>query len=89
MICLSQFKTNVAMTEHYPHAFGNNEKLPFECGNKKMEFPIRMDGSTYTGGDVGDVPDRVVFEYKPSKKEAKVNYCGVMRHGPGVAFLKC
>ncbi|KAK2601872.1 hypothetical protein QQS21_004558 [Conoideocrella luteorostrata] len=73
----------------YPHDFGNKEKLPFKCGKDKMEFPIQFDNKVYDGGDVGNVPDRVVFEYQKKKKEFVVKFCGIMRHGPTPDFLEC
>ena len=54
-----------------------------------MEFPILMDNKVYDGGDTSNVPDRVVFSFKEKKKEALVDFCGAMRHGPKVAFLHC
>ncbi|KAE9366272.1 hypothetical protein N431DRAFT_446453 [Stipitochalara longipes BDJ] len=83
-------------TQKYPHAFGNNENLPFTCGSNNQEFPIQMDGQLYTGGDVTSIPDRVVFEVKLNKDgtQLTIAYCGVMRHGPPVAgqrdkFISC
>lgn len=76
-------------SDDYPHVFGNGEQLPFPCGANKQEFPIQTDGTVYSGGEVTDVPDRVVFEYKASGDKAVISYCGVMRHGPGRDFLKC
>ncbi|KAF4631003.1 hypothetical protein G7Y89_g7133 [Cudoniella acicularis] len=75
----------------YPHAFGNGEKLPFPCGSKRFEFPIQPDNDIYSGGAVTDLPDRVVYEYSADKTTAKINFCGVMRHGPPPAndFLLC
>ncbi|KAE8363238.1 Ribonuclease/ribotoxin [Aspergillus caelatus] len=75
----------------YPHYFGNNEKLPFDCGKKKMEFPLDKDspGNVYGGQAVTDLPDRIVFEVKEEKKVTRVKFCGVMRHGNDGDFLNC
>lgn len=75
--------------EHYPHDFNNAEKLPFDCGRDKMEFPIQTSNEVYNGGSVANVPDRVVFEYQRTTRDFIVKYCGVMRHGPTPAFLNC
>jgi ribonuclease len=74
----------------YPHAFGNYENLPFTCGSNNQAFPIQMDGQVYDGGDVTDIPDRVVFEVKLNKDNTQLTiaFCGVMRHGPPVPPLK-
>ena len=77
------------MIEKYPHAFGNREKLEFNCGANKMEFPILLSGKTYDGGDVGNEPDRLIYEYKVDGKKLKVDFCGVIRHGPTPNFLNC
>ncbi|KAE8329727.1 Ribonuclease/ribotoxin [Aspergillus sergii] len=76
---------------NYPHYFGNNEELPFHCGNNKMEFPLDKDspGNVYGGQAVTDLPDRIVFEVKEKKKETLVKFCGVMRHGNDGDFLNC
>jgi hypothetical protein len=73
----------------YPHDFNNNENLPFPCGAQKMEFPIQLDGKVYDGGDADGIPDRIVFEYKVDGDDLKIDYCGIMRHGPGRDFLNC
>ncbi|KAH8660005.1 Ribonuclease/ribotoxin [Xylariales sp. PMI_506] len=73
----------------YPHIFNNKEDLPFDCGANTMEFPIQSSGKAYNGEDVTDIPDRVVFEYSETSKKFVVKFCGVMRHGPTPAFLKC
>ncbi|KAF1950569.1 Ribonuclease/ribotoxin [Byssothecium circinans] len=75
---------------NYPHDYGSNPPMPFDCGKSLMEFPIQLDGHAYDGGDIGGIPDRVLFEYSEGK-EFLVKYCGVMRHGPpgGPAFLPC
>ncbi|KAE8372018.1 Ribonuclease/ribotoxin [Aspergillus bertholletiae] len=75
----------------YPHYFGNGEKLPFNCGKNKMEFPLNKDspGTVYGGQSVADLPDRIVFEVKEQKKETLVKFCGVMRHGNGADFVNC
>ncbi|KAG5981691.1 hypothetical protein E4U55_002672 [Claviceps digitariae] len=73
----------------YPHEFGNAEKIPFPCGKNKMEFPITTDNKIYSGGSASDIPDRVVFESRKTKKEIVVKYCGVMRHGVKKEFLEC
>lgn len=73
----------------YPHVFGNAERLPFPCGKNKMEFPITLDNHVYDGGPSDGIPDRVVFEYRKTKKQFIVGYCGVMRHGPQRDFLRC
>ncbi|KAG5951303.1 hypothetical protein E4U53_003399 [Claviceps sorghi] len=73
----------------YPHEFRNAEGLPFDCGRNKMEFPITTNNKIYNGGPSDNIPDRVVFSYKKTKKEFQVTYCGVMRHGPGRDFLLC
>ena len=77
-------------TDNYPHDYGSNPPLPFDCGKSLMEFPIQLDGQVYSGGNVADIPDRVLFEYSKGK-EMLVKYCGVMRHGPpgGPAFFEC
>jgi hypothetical protein len=84
-----QKSNELRLSENYPHRFKNNEKLPFNCGAGKQEFPILLNGQTYTGGAVGTEPDRVVFEYKETKTDAIVSFCGIMRHGPNGDFLKC
>ncbi|KAF2866051.1 Ribonuclease/ribotoxin [Massariosphaeria phaeospora] len=75
----------------YPHAYDNNPPMPFDCKDDLQEFPIQLDGKTYDGGDIGVVPDRVLFEAKEKKGELLVKYCGVMRHGPpnGPVFIPC
>ncbi|KAG5917189.1 hypothetical protein E4U42_007357 [Claviceps africana] len=73
----------------YPHDFRNAEGLPFHCGKNKMEFPITINNRVYNGGPSDNIPDRVVFGYKKTKKEFQVTYCGVMRHGPRRDFLLC
>ncbi|PFH58105.1 hypothetical protein XA68_14150 [Ophiocordyceps unilateralis] len=75
-------------SDRYPHVFGNKEKVKFPCGKNTMEFPIQIDNNVYGGGSVANVPDRVVFEYKKTKREFIVEYCGVMRHGPR-DFILC
>ncbi|KAK8105022.1 hypothetical protein PG999_008381 [Apiospora kogelbergensis] len=84
--------------DEYPHFFGNGEQIPFPCGAQKAEFPIKTDGKVFPApsGDVGQIPDRVVYEYKwvkPKKGKGKKlevgKICGVMRHGPGRDFLNC
>ena len=76
--------------DSYPHDYGSNPPMPFDCGKSLMEFPIQLDEQVYDGGDIGGVPDRVLFEYSEGK-EFLVKYCGVMRHGPpgGPAFIPC
>ncbi|KAF2123955.1 hypothetical protein P153DRAFT_327720, partial [Dothidotthia symphoricarpi CBS 119687] len=66
---------------NYPHNYGRNPPMPFDCGASQMEFPIQLDAQVYDGGDIGGVPDRVLFEYSEGK-EFLVKFCGVMRHGP-------
>ncbi|PHH76431.1 hypothetical protein CDD80_1540 [Ophiocordyceps camponoti-rufipedis] len=73
----------------YPHVFYNSEGLKFPCGRNLMEFPIQEDNQEFKRGGTDEIPDRVVFEYTKNKKEFIVQYCGVMRHGPGKDFLLC
>ncbi|RHZ68001.1 hypothetical protein CDV55_105531 [Aspergillus turcosus] len=63
---------------NYPHTFGNGENLPFPCGRSTMEFPLDRDspGSVYSGQSVRTLPDRIVFEFKDGKKDAKAKFCG-------------
>ncbi|CAG9982041.1 unnamed protein product [Clonostachys byssicola] len=82
--------------DEYPHFFGNGEQIPFPCGAQKAEYPIKTDGKVFPPptGDVGQIPDRVVYEYAWVKKNGKKTLqvgkiCGVMRHGPGRDFLNC
>ncbi|KAG6127884.1 hypothetical protein E4U12_005581 [Claviceps purpurea] len=74
---------------NYPHDLVNGRKLPFSCGKNKMEFPIKINNILYSGGSSGHIPDRVVFEYKKTRRDLVVKYCGVMRHGVRKDFLKC
>ncbi|KAK6860391.1 hypothetical protein PG995_004027 [Apiospora arundinis] len=79
----------------YPHFFGNRERIPFNCGSKLAEFPIKMGGGAVTAGqpNVAGIPDRVIYEYKWNKakkgKKLTVKVCGVIRHGPGADFINC
>ncbi|KAG5955996.1 hypothetical protein E4U58_006802 [Claviceps cyperi] len=73
----------------YPHDFGNDRKLPFPCGVNKMVYPIHTNNHPYSSGSSDDIPDRVVFDYRKTKWELIVRYCGVMRHGVGRDLLKC
>ncbi|GAB0138339.1 hypothetical protein EsDP_00006575 [Epichloe bromicola] len=73
----------------YPHDFNNDERLDFNCGRNKMEFPIATDNVVYQGDPSDNIPDRVVFEYRKTKTDFIVKYCGVMRHGVGRDFIKC
>ncbi|RDL38479.1 uncharacterized protein BP5553_02819 [Venustampulla echinocandica] len=75
--------------QKYPHDFMNLERLRFACGKSKQEFPIQPDNRVYNGGSVNDVPDRVIFEYKKTKTDLLITYCGVIRHGPRTDFLNC
>lgn len=56
-----------------------------------MEFPLDRDhpGTVYSGQSVKNLPDRIVFEFKDGKKEAKAKFCGVMRHGNNGDFVNC
>lgn len=76
-------------TGEYPHPYGNDEKLPFDCGRGQQTFPILRDGTLYLGGEVGGEPDRVVFESDVKGNTLYVKFCGVMRHGPDRPFLNC
>ncbi|KAI3334194.1 hypothetical protein F4824DRAFT_512480 [Ustulina deusta] len=74
----------------YPHAFRNREKLPFDCGKNKAEYPLTTDGQTWSPGEsVENLPDRVIFEYSWKNDKVTVKECGVIRHGPGTNFLNC
>ncbi|KAI0003960.1 hypothetical protein F4779DRAFT_621640 [Xylariaceae sp. FL0662B] len=78
--------------QDYPHFFNNNEQFPFECGRKKAEFPIKVDGTVWqTGEAVQTIPDRVIFEYAWTNGKVQTKECGVVRHGPppSNAFLNC
>ncbi|KAK8016810.1 hypothetical protein PG993_014999 [Apiospora rasikravindrae] len=78
--------------DDYPHFFENEEKLPFDCGANKAEFPLRPDGQTFAPprGDVSSLPDRVVYEFRWGRKETfSSKLCGAMRHGPSRPFLNC
>ncbi|KAG6067304.1 hypothetical protein E4U32_004163 [Claviceps aff. humidiphila group G2b] len=74
---------------NYPHDFGNGGKLPFPCGKNKMVFPIHTNNHPYGSGSSDNIPDRVVFDYRATKWEYIVKYCGVMRHGDRGDLLKC
>ncbi|OTB00989.1 hypothetical protein M426DRAFT_14971 [Hypoxylon sp. CI-4A] len=78
--------------QDYPHFFNNNEKIPFDCGKQKAEYPLGLDGKTWQPGQaVQTLPDRVIFEYSWKKGKVQTKECGVIRHGPppGNAFLSC
>ncbi|KAI1822446.1 hypothetical protein F4861DRAFT_387519 [Xylaria intraflava] len=76
--------------QDYPHPFGNREKLPFNCGKQKAEYPLDTNGHTWSPGEsVQNLPDRAIFEYSWKKGKVTVKKCGVIRHGPGTDFLNC
>ncbi|KAK6829455.1 hypothetical protein PG987_010039 [Apiospora arundinis] len=79
----------------YQEKKGENWRIPFNCGSKLAEFPIKMGGGAVTAGqpNVAGIPDRVIYEYKWNKakkgKKLTVKVCGVIRHGPGADFINC
>ncbi|KAI2629470.1 hypothetical protein GGS21DRAFT_226667 [Xylaria nigripes] len=76
--------------QDYPHFFGNREQLPLDCGKNKAEYPLNMNGQTWSPGEsVAMLPDRAIFEYSWKKGKLTVKKCGAIRHGPGVNFLNC
>ncbi|PYI00707.1 hypothetical protein BO78DRAFT_276482, partial [Aspergillus sclerotiicarbonarius CBS 121057] len=66
----------------YPHPYANHERLPFECGSNKWEFPLDRDspGQVYSGGEVTTFPDRLIFEFRGAKTEGIAKFCGIIRH---------
>jgi hypothetical protein len=67
-------------TQKYPHFYGYRDPavhLRSECkrGDNLQEFPILR--GQYTGGDVKDVPDRIVIKIQGKNKAV---YCGLMTH---------
>ncbi|PYH86777.1 hypothetical protein BO82DRAFT_397350 [Aspergillus uvarum CBS 121591] len=57
----------------YPHNFVNHDKLPLECGASKQEFALDRENlaRVYSGGDVKNLPDRLIFEYTGTGKTAR------------------
>jgi hypothetical protein len=74
----------------YPHFFHNKEKLAFDCGKNKAEFPIKMDGSVFVDTEpVNAIPDRVIYEYTWTNRGLTTKICGIIRHGVGRDFDSC
>ncbi|KAF4634509.1 hypothetical protein G7Y89_g3608 [Cudoniella acicularis] len=75
-------KKNEHKYDNYPHSYENREGLKFDSGSKLYEYPLTMNNGVWQGGDVTNLPDRVVFEYKTEKgKPSSAVYVGVIRHG--------
>ncbi|KNG85047.1 hypothetical protein ANOM_006965 [Aspergillus nomiae NRRL 13137] len=79
-----------ANEERYPHRFANYDGLPFPCGSKTMEFVLdkKDPGTVYNGGEVKELPDRLIFEYSRKGETARAQFCGVIRH-EGDGFVNC
>jgi hypothetical protein len=77
------------MSDAYPHKYNSNQELPNGCGTETQEFPILFSNQAYTGEDVQQVPDRVLYEASEKKGQLLIKFCGVIRHGDGRDFVNC